>query len=414
MAWPLGTAQRWLQFHLYGGVLAALFVALHVGFRGPGGGMGWWLIGLTVVGDGVGTGGRRAAEVRARRCWPTSCASKRFTSASPSSPAACRKKRIRSSPPVPILMQRFYADSVRADLERLTPSWGYLAGFRAELARRVAPFDGLAAFLSEPDRVRLANLQAIVTEKLELEVQYSLQRLLKHWVMFHVVPCMLLLALLTVHIVSVIASDVDTPRDVPSGTPARAPGYVRPADRHRPLRWALGLAAAVLVVFAALFAAGRRGVASPGPVSAAHAAIGIALRRVPRGRTNAAPANGRGAPPSTGLRAAGPALRALPRSGGVGSSRTRRRTCSVGPAARRRCMRGIGWRAPACHVEHRGRAGLARAVDDRTCVSCHQICVAVRPSGIRRGQGRRRDRDRPEVHARSPSRRSAEGRRPTL
>jgi hypothetical protein len=102
-------------------------------------------------------------------------------------------------------MQRFYADAIRADLERLTPSWGYLAGFRAELARRVAPFDGLAPFLSEPDRVRLSNLQAIVTEKLELEVQYSLQRLLKHWVMFHVVPCMLLLALITIHIVSVIA-----------------------------------------------------------------------------------------------------------------------------------------------------------------------------------------------------------------
>jgi len=68
----------------------------------------------------------------------------------------------------------------------------------------VAPFDGLAAFLSEPDRVRLSNLQAIVTEKLELEVQYSLQRLLKQWVVFHVVPCMLLLALLTVHIVAAV------------------------------------------------------------------------------------------------------------------------------------------------------------------------------------------------------------------
>ena len=35
MAWPLGTAQQWLQFHLYGGVLAALFVGSTSGFAAP-------------------------------------------------------------------------------------------------------------------------------------------------------------------------------------------------------------------------------------------------------------------------------------------------------------------------------------------------------------------------------------------
>ena len=74
-----------------------------------------------------------------------------------------------------------------------------------ELARRVAPFQGLEAFLSAEDRVRLDGLQSIVTEKLELEVQYSLQRLLKQWVVFHVIPCMALLALLVVHIAAVLA-----------------------------------------------------------------------------------------------------------------------------------------------------------------------------------------------------------------
>ena len=32
LSWPLGTAQRWLQLHIYGGVLAMLFVFIHVGF----------------------------------------------------------------------------------------------------------------------------------------------------------------------------------------------------------------------------------------------------------------------------------------------------------------------------------------------------------------------------------------------
>lgn len=204
MAWPLGTAQQWLQFHLYGGVLACLFVGIHAGFRGPGGAMGWWLMGLTLWATVSGLAG-----VALQKYVPTVLANElRVEAIYERIPELAGRLRTEADTLVaggPDLMQRFYANAIRADLERLTPSWGYLAGFRAELARRTAPFDGLAAFLSEPDRVRLSNLQAIVTEKLELEVQYSLQRLLKHWVMFHVVPCMLLLALLTVHIVSVIA-----------------------------------------------------------------------------------------------------------------------------------------------------------------------------------------------------------------
>lgn len=204
MARPLGTAQQWLQFHLYGGALACLFVGVHVGFRGAGGAMGWWLIGLTLWATVSGIAG-----VALQKYVPTVLANELRVEAIyeriPELAGRLQKEADTLVAGAPDVMQRFYADAIRADLERLTPSWGYLAGFRAELARRVAPFDGLAAFLPEADRVRLSNLQAIVTEKLELEVQYSLQRLLKHWVMFHVVPCLLLLALLTVHIVSVIA-----------------------------------------------------------------------------------------------------------------------------------------------------------------------------------------------------------------
>jgi hypothetical protein len=203
MAWPLGTAQRWLQFHLYGGVLAALFVAIHVGFRGAGGAMGWWLIALTAWATISGLAG-----VSLQKYVPTVLAGELSVEAIyeriPELAGRLQAEADALVAGAPDVLLKFYADSVRGDLERLTPSWAYLAGFRAELARRVAPFQGLAAFLSEPERVRLSNLQTIVTEKLELEVQYSLQRLLKQWVVFHVVPCMALLALLTIHILAVI------------------------------------------------------------------------------------------------------------------------------------------------------------------------------------------------------------------
>ncbi len=204
MAWPLATAQHWLQFHLYGGVLACLFVALHTGFRLPGGAMGWWLIVLTAWATLSGLVG-----VGLQKYVPTVLANElRIEAIYERIPELAARLQPEADALVvgaPDVLQRFYATAVRADLNRLRPSWSYLTGFRAELARRVAPFHGLAAFLSEADRVCLSNLQVIVTEKLELEVQYSLQRLLKQWIVFHVVPCMLLLALMTVHIVAAIA-----------------------------------------------------------------------------------------------------------------------------------------------------------------------------------------------------------------
>jgi hypothetical protein len=203
MAWPLATAQQWLQFHLYGGVLACLCVAIHVGFRLPGGAMGWWLIGLTLWATVSGLAG-----IGLQKYVPAVLANELRVEAIyeriPELAARLQPEADALVVGAPEVLQRFYATTIRDDLDRLTPSWAYLAGFRAELAHRIAPFHGLAAFLSETDRVCLSSLEAIVTEKLELEVQYSLQRLLRQWAVFHVVPCIVLLALLTIHIVAAI------------------------------------------------------------------------------------------------------------------------------------------------------------------------------------------------------------------
>jgi hypothetical protein len=204
MAWPFGTAQRWLQFHLYGGILACLFVGLHVGFRLPGGAMGWWLIVLTGWAAVSGLAG-----VWLQKYIPAKLAAELSIEAIyeriPELTGRLQREADQLVAGAPEVLQRFYATTIRDDLDGLRPSWGHLGGFRAELARRVAPFQGLATFLSADDRVRLSSLQTIVTEKLELEVQYSLQRLLRQWVVVHVIPCMALVALLVVHIVSVIA-----------------------------------------------------------------------------------------------------------------------------------------------------------------------------------------------------------------
>ena len=57
LSWPLGTAQRWLQLHIYGGTLAMLFVFIHVGFELPRGTMGWWLLVLSLWTTATGVAG---------------------------------------------------------------------------------------------------------------------------------------------------------------------------------------------------------------------------------------------------------------------------------------------------------------------------------------------------------------------
>src|SRR5262249_15212419 len=41
---PLKTAKRWLQAHVYFGLIALLAVLMHGGFHWPHGKMGWWLL----------------------------------------------------------------------------------------------------------------------------------------------------------------------------------------------------------------------------------------------------------------------------------------------------------------------------------------------------------------------------------
>src|SRR5207248_5775949 len=104
----------------------------------------------------------------------------------------------------PDVLQRFYVANVRTWLGTMAPSWSYLVEFRAERERRLAPLNEIAPFLSEADRLSLADLQAIVGEKLELDVHRSFQRALKAWVPLHAIPSLLLMGLLAVHIAAVL------------------------------------------------------------------------------------------------------------------------------------------------------------------------------------------------------------------
>jgi hypothetical protein len=203
MGWPFGTAQRWLQFHLYGGSLAFLFVLIHVGFRLPHGQFGWWLFGLTLWSTVSGLVG-----VWLQKWIPTVMARQLSVEALydriPEMADRLQSEADAVARGASDLLERFYSGEIRPSLAGVAPSWSFLAGIGGDRERRLAAFRNVAQFVSEGDQDRLKDLEAIVAEKLELDAQYSLQRALHLWLPVHLFPAIVLLGLLAVHILAVL------------------------------------------------------------------------------------------------------------------------------------------------------------------------------------------------------------------
>lgn len=203
LSWPLGNAQRWLQFHVYGGVLACLFVFVHMGFRWPAGTMGWWLVALVLLSTVSGLLG-----VFLQKWVPTLVTGNLSVEAIyeriPEMSARLAEEADEALEGCSEQLEQVYQAEIRPLLATPAPSWEYLVNLRSGQDRRMAPLNDIAPFVEDDDRERLADLEAIVREKFELDAHYSLQRVLKTWVVLHVPPTMLLLGLMTVHIFAVL------------------------------------------------------------------------------------------------------------------------------------------------------------------------------------------------------------------
>ncbi len=199
---PLHTAQDWLQVHLYGSTLAAVFVLVHMGFHLPRGQFGWWLFGLTVWTTASGLLG-----VGLQKWVPSLLASQLTVEVIydriPELLEQLRGDAHGIMQGASEVLQGFYDSHVQPALAGLTPSWSYLFDARSGRDQRLAPFEHIQAFVGDDDKERLADLKSIVSDKLEVEAHYSLQRTLRVWPILHVPPAMLLLAFVAAHIVAV-------------------------------------------------------------------------------------------------------------------------------------------------------------------------------------------------------------------
>jgi hypothetical protein len=207
MAYPLRrpkarffrTAKAWLQIHVYVGAVAFLAVLAHAGFRWPGGAMGWGLLLLSAWVCGSGLLG-----VFLQKWLPAALAEGLRVEALyeriPSLVEGLTKEADALMADTSEALERFYADDVRPRLSKLSPSWTYLLDVRADRERALGPFERMARFVEPEELPRVADLMSLFTEKLELDAHYAVQGLLRRWLLVHVPPAGLLLALLAIHV----------------------------------------------------------------------------------------------------------------------------------------------------------------------------------------------------------------------
>ncbi len=198
---PFGTARLWLQAHIYFGVLALFAVLIHTDFRWPHGGIGWWLLGLSVWTTVSGIAG-----VVLQKWIPAALAEGLRVEALyeriPELTDQLRDEADELVADASETLARFYQSDVRPALAGPSPSWAYLFDVRAGHQRALDSFENIARYVAKNEREQVENLQSIVTEKMELDAHYRLQGLLRHWLVLHVPPAALLMALTAAHIFS--------------------------------------------------------------------------------------------------------------------------------------------------------------------------------------------------------------------
>ena len=166
-AWPFGTAKAWIQAHVYLGALAMLAVVIHAG-GWPRGGFGWWLMLLSLWTTLSGLVG-----VWLQKTQPLALA-----------------EGLR----VEALFERIPGLAV------LRPSWSYVFDVRSGRERALDPFRQISAYVRADEKGKVEDLMSLYTEKIELDAQWSVQRVLRTWLWIHVPPAAVLMGLLVIHV----------------------------------------------------------------------------------------------------------------------------------------------------------------------------------------------------------------------
>ena len=196
---PLRTAKVWIQAHVYLGAIAFLAVLIHSDFSWPRGLMGWGLLLLSFWTTATGLVG-----VFLQKWIPATLTESLRVEALyeriPELISALLAEADALMTGASDVVSRFYRTEARKLLSTVNPSWSYLLDIRGGRDRALEPFRRVSQFVDAADKQKIEDLIAIYIEKVELDAHYSLQGILRRWLVWHVPPAALLMALIVIHI----------------------------------------------------------------------------------------------------------------------------------------------------------------------------------------------------------------------
>ena len=198
-----GRSQTWLQLHIYGGSLCLLLILMHTRFQVPTGILTWWLWALALW---VGMSGLLG--VFLQKWIPKLLASglsiEVLYHRIPELVKEIGNKVKKLVEGSDASVQDFYQNNLKAGLAAPQFRWIYYLDITGGQHSNTRKFKHLRSLLSEADQEKLDELESYYRTKLELDAHYSLQKGLRWWLYLHVPVSLVMLALLALHIYSVI------------------------------------------------------------------------------------------------------------------------------------------------------------------------------------------------------------------
>jgi len=198
-----GTAQTWLQLHVYGGALFLLLTLMHSGFHFPTGMLNWWLWILSIWVTFSGIFG-----VLLQKWIPkiltSGLANEALYERIPELVMEIRGKAEALMQTCSDPLRDFYRKQIALAFAEPQRRWIYYLDITGGAHDRLKQIEYLRNVLSVEEREKLGKLESLFKAKLELDAHFTLQKMLRWWLYLHVPVSIILLILVGFHIFTIL------------------------------------------------------------------------------------------------------------------------------------------------------------------------------------------------------------------
>ena len=199
----LERAWAYLQFHVYGGTLFLLCMFMHINFQLPAGTLGWalWICSIWIVLSGfLGSALQKWIPRLLNTSLNTEVNFDRI-------PELLRDLQLKANNILTTAsndVKDLYKRNTTNELDRIQPRPGYLFDPAGSIKQKTWSLEKTARYSSAKDANAIKELTRIYQSKLELDVHYTLQHVLRGWLSLHIPFSLILLLLIAIHIAIVL------------------------------------------------------------------------------------------------------------------------------------------------------------------------------------------------------------------